>query len=264
MRTAVLKPGFLVSLKTNCRGGVAYSRIDLEPDHADDDGARVAKWETTRQISNPQEFEMGNLARRQARSAVSAVCCSSSFGLLCPTAKEAELNAAIAEARKIADAHNEVATETRVDVFVLVGRIAQDDAEAARAISAEVRDLIDAMKAGIAAADPTAIREAANKARDVAGMLSSDVAGKVNAAIAEARDAARALVKRVQKAGEAAATVVAECYTARLETARFAFLDLDEAQPAAGEQEPAARGLDLEPGALSTAAAAAPAISLEA
>ncbi len=38
------------------------------------------------------------------------------------------------EARAVADAHNAAAALTRVDLYVIVGRIAQDDAEAARAI----------------------------------------------------------------------------------------------------------------------------------
>lgn len=257
MKASVLKPGFLVSLKTSLRGGVNYRRVDIEADHADENGTRVAKWETTREINNPEEFEAGNLARRQARSTVTAVCCSSSFGLLCPTSKEPELMIAIAQARAIADKHNEQAGDTRVDVFVLIGRIAQDDAEAARALGAEVRELLDDMEAGIKAADPEKIREAANKARDLGGMLSQDVAGKVSAAITEARNAARAIVRRVQKAGETAASVVAECNVSQLTAARFAFLDLEEAKPTESEA-PAARGIDLEAAPVAQQTAPAP------
>ncbi len=129
---------------------------------------------------------------------------------------------------------------------VLVGRIAQDDAEAARAIGNEIRELLDQMRDGIAAADPAVIREAATKAKNIAGMLSPDVGAKVSAAIKEARDTARAMVKRIEKAGERAADVVAQCSTARIEAARFAFLDLDDAVTVTPEA-PAARGLDLQP-----------------
>jgi len=254
MQTSVLKPGFLVSLKTSIRGGVQYQRVDLESDHTTEEGARLARWETTREIPDPEEFERATVARGKARSAVSGVCCASSFGLLCPLTKEAELQEAITAARLIAREHNATSQRSQVDVFVLVGRVAQDDAEAARAIGAEIRELLDAMRAGIAAADPEAIREAASKARQLGAMLSPDVAGKVSEAIAEARKAARDITSRVAKAGEQAAAVVAQCSVSRIDSARFAFLDLEEQQGAEVTPAPA-RGIDLAPPAESVRAA---------
>ena len=245
MTISVIKPGFLVSLKTSLRGGVSYTRTDIEGDHIDDTGKRVAEWQTRRAIHDPEEFNKATEARSAARSAVSSVCNASSFGLLCPMDKENELTDAIAAARQIARAHNGDAKRTYVDVFVLVGRIAQDDAEAARAIGAEVRALLADMEAGIRAADPERIRDAASKARAIGGMLSDDVASKVTDAIAEARRAAREIVRRVEKAGETAATVVRDLYTSKIEAARFAFLDMEEGE--ATPEAPAVAGLDLPP-----------------
>lgn len=245
MKTSVLKPGYLVSLKSALKGGVTYRRIDIETEHTDDAGALVARWETEREIPDPDEFNRATIARNKARLVVASVCCPSSFGLLCPISKEGELFDAIAEARKIAAEHNETTTRTRVDIYALVGRVAQDDAEAARAIGAEIRDLLEQMAAGIKNADPAAIREAANKARGIGGMLSADVAGQVSAAIIEAREAARAIVRRVEKAGETAATVVSQMSVQRIEAARFSFLDLDESTAEVKTEAPAARGLDL-------------------
>jgi hypothetical protein len=244
MQTSTLKPGLLVSLKTSVRGGVNYQRRDTDPEHKDQSGALVATWETTREIQDPAEFERATVARGKARSLITSVCCASEFGLLCPQADEAELQAAIEAAREVARTHNAGAARTQVDVFVIVGRVAQNDVEAARAIGAELRELLDAMKGGIAAADPEVIRDAATRARNLAAMLSADVVGQVSAAILEARTAAREIAKRVQRAGEQAAQVVAECSVQRIDTARFAFLDLDEHQT---QSEPApARGVDLE------------------
>lgn len=243
MKTQVLKPGLLVSLKTGVRGGVNYQRVEIEPDHATDDGARVARWETRRHIPDPVEFEAANVARGKCRAVVSSICCPSSFGLLCPASEESKLQDAIEAARDVAREHNAVANLTRVEVYVLVGRVAQDDAEAARAIGAELRDLLEAMQAGIKAADPAAIREAANKAKAIGAMLSEDVSGKVDAAITEARKAARELVKRVEKDGMRAADVVAFCSVKAIEAARFAFLDLDEGE--AQPEAPRAPNVDL-------------------
>lgn len=261
MKASVLKPGLLVSLKTSLRGGVSYKRVDLEADHRTESGERRAEWQTSRVISDADEFDRATIARSAARSAIAGVCCSSSFGLLCPSDREADLAGAIETARATAAAHNETATRTQVDIFVLVGRVAQDDVEAARAIGAEVRELLDAMRAGILAADPDAIRDAASKARALGGMLSADVAGQVSAAILEARSAARELVKRVGKAGEIAADVVKDCSVQRIEAARFAFLDLEAGT--AAPVAPSARGLDLAPAEPARSAGAPAALALE-
>ena len=247
MKTQVLKPGLLVSLKTSIRGGVNYQRTEIDPEHTDADGARIATWQTTREIADPLEFERATEARSRARSIVTAVCCPSSFGLLCPFNREAELAEAIAAARVITDAHNTTARQSHIEVCVLAGRIAQDDAEAVRAINSELRDLMDGMTAGIKAADSEAIREAANKARALGGMLTENVAGKVTDAIAQARRAAREIVKRVEKAGESAADVVKELNNDKIASARFAFLDLDDAPATVTQEAPSARPIELEP-----------------
>lgn len=243
---SVLKPGFLVSLKTSLRGGVSYSRVDLEREHDTNEGRRRARWETTKEIADPAEFEAATKARGAARAEVARVCCASAFGLLCPESDELQLQTAISEARAIVNAHNASARLSLVDVYVLVGRIAQDDAEAARAIASEVRSLIDAMQAGIRAADPESIREAASKARAIGGMLSAQVAGKVSAAVKEARSAAREIVRRVESSGEAAAAMVSDLKMEALEAARFAFLDLDSGEVAASVVSAPAVELDEE------------------
>lgn len=248
MKTATLRPGLLVALGTRIKGAVNYERREIEPEHDDGEGGREARWETYRHILDAQEFEDAVKVRSKARSLITGACVGSSFGLLCTTENEGALMAAIEEARALTDAFNARASSARVEVYALIGRIAADEVEAARAIGAEVRELLDAMQAGIRAADPEAIREAANKARELGQMLTADVAGKVSEAIQQARGAAREIVRRVEKSGETAAKVVADLSMRKIEEARFAFLDMDEgkAEPIA----PGARGgLDLEPAA---------------
>ena len=244
MKASTLKPGLLVSLKTSVTGGVDYQRNELEADHATDTGERVAKWETTRTIADPNEYERAIQARGKARNTITSVCCSSSFGLLCPSARELELQQAIEAARQITEEYNRTAAASRVDVYVLLGRVAQDDVEAARAIGAEVRDLLDSMQAGIKMADPDIIRDAASKARAIGGMLTEQAAERVSAAVSEARKAARDIVRRVEKAGEIATKVVSELSVKSINEARFAFLDLD-CQAAVISEAPSARGIDL-------------------
>jgi hypothetical protein len=225
MMTLLLKPGLLVALSTRIVGGVRYQREDIDPDHQEGD-ARIAEWKTRREITDAEEHERATVARNAARSAITRVCRAASSWLLCPANDEQKLADAITEARAIVDAHNRSATVTRVEVYAITGRIASTDQEAARAIGAEVRSMIDAMQRGIAAADPQAIRKAANDARQLAGMLTDDAEKKVSAAIEQARAAAREIVKRVEKAGERAADVVADLQTSKLDAARFAVLDI--------------------------------------
>lgn len=259
MLTSTLKPGLLVSMKTSVKGGADYVRSEIEREHTTDGGQRVAKWETTRTIRDPAEYERAIKARGAARSAIIGACNQTSFGLLCPVAREAELRTAIDVARIIADEFNATAQHSTVEVYVITGRVAQDDVEAARAIAAEVRELMDQMTEAVRLADAESIRDAANKARALGGMLSEDAAAKVSAAVAEARKAARAIVKRVEKGAEIASKVVAELSVKDIEAARFAFLDIPDAGavPAAAEALPAtapavemiAAVLDSQPGA---------------
>jgi hypothetical protein len=247
MDTKLIRPGLLVSLKSTLRGGVQYQKQTIQPETAVG-ASTVASWQTTREIADAEEHARAVVARGKARAVVTRVCCPSSFGLLCPISLETEFAAAITEAQAIADAHNSTARHTRVDVYVIAGRIADNDEMAARAIATEIRDLIRDMERGIRAADPAAIREAADKARAVAGMLSDETERKVTAAIKEARSAARAIVARVGKAGEVAADVVREIRTEALQSARFAVLDLAGGDAEIVPQSDApARVVDLMP-----------------
>lgn len=229
MQTSIIRPGLLVSLKTNIRGGVNYQTETIEAEHAQG-AARVATWQTRREITDAAEHESAIKARGLARTAIVRTCCASTFGLLCPISNESQLTEGIEAARAIADEFNRTARYSRLDVFVIAGRIADSDTEAAKAIGSEVRELIEAMERGVRTADPAAIRDAANKARAMAGMLSPDAASAVSKAISEVRTIARDIVRRVERSGESAASIVQGLQLESLKAARFAVLDMDEAQ----------------------------------
>ena len=240
---STLRPGLLVSLRTNLTGNVSYRAQEIEADHIDPaTGARVAKWETERQIADPAEHERAVKARGRARTLIVGVCTQSAFGLLCPEQDGEKLSAAIASAREIADEFNRTAMLTRINVAVICGRIAADDVEAVRAINSEVRELLETMERGVRNLEPAQIREAANRARALSTMLSPQAAARANAAIEAARTAARAIVK----AGETAAVEVDAQAVELIRTSRLAFLDMDEATTEVQAPEAAGRALDLE------------------
>lgn len=265
MITSTLKPGLLVSLKTVLSGNVSYRKVDIDPEHAIEgtEAAREATWQTTRTTSDAQEFERARKARSAAVYEVAKVCAATAFGMLCPEAKRAELDAGIARGRAIVDEFNASARITRISLYVITGRVAQDDAEAIRSIRAEVGSLLSDMKEGIDGLSAEKVRDAAKRAKEIAEMLSDESRASVQEAIEAARAAARAITKAA-KAGEVAAAEIDASAIATLNSARLAFLDVSDAREVAAPvvQE---RALDLAPEGLAIVPnpVAVPAIELE-
>jgi hypothetical protein len=263
---STIRPGLLVSLKSTVRGGVTYERYDIRTGEKistetadlkidatkeqEDDNTEVKEWVTKRTIIDKEEHARAVKCRSQALALIRKICSATSFGLLCPNEQEGALDAAIKAARKLTENFNDLAQHSRVAVFMLKGRVASDDAEAARSLAQECGELLAAMNAGITNFDPEAIRKAANRAREVASMLSEESQGKVNDAIEQARKAARTIVKRIEKAGEDNAKVLQDIQRGLIESARVAFLDMSgdsdeevEAMPAVQAQRVA--GIDM-------------------
>ena len=238
---STMRPGLLVSLNTSVRGNVTYAKQTIENDHLTEAGQRKARWETERVIDDPEEHERATKVRSRALTLVRTICTRSAFGLLCPEIDSDKLDRAISEARKLAEEFNETATLTRVSIYVIIGRIAADDVEAMKAINSEVSDLMRRMEDGVRNVDAEAIRNAANAARNIAQMLTPDAASRVRVAI----ELARAAAKKIVSAGEQAAVEVDRGTIARIEEARTAFLDLDDAKEIAAPVV-SGRAIDLE------------------
>lgn len=252
LKTTMIRPGILVALKTSVAGGVSYTRVDLDAPVEGLEGSSVARWETTRKLDDAAEHERATKTRSKAAAVIGALCARTAFGLLVPEgAAEEALDRAVEAAHGMVREFNEGgATYTRISLYVLKGRIASTDAEAARAIGSEVASLVSEMGSAIDRLDPTAIRNAATRAAEIGMMLGEEQQAVVEDAIIQARKAARMIVKRIEKEGEAAAIVLADVQRGAIEKARIAFLDLDE-PTAIGEASPAVdlnrvAALDLE------------------
>jgi len=238
-----LRPGLLVHLSTSIRGNVAYFRNEIEPEHTTDEGARKVKWETERTISDPVEHEAACKVRGKVSGLIRGCCAQSAFGLICPDADEERLNTAIDEANQLADAFNSVAKLTRINLYVMTGRIAQDDVTAVKKISKEIRELMTVMENGIKFANADAIREAATKLRSVGMILSPDMQARVQLAI----DTARKAAINIGRAGEQAAIAIDRAAMRKIAEQRTAFLDVDaEAKEVAAPQQ-SATAVDFEP-----------------
>lgn len=221
IQTSTLRPGLLVSLKTSTRGNVSYEKRDLEDSKLEN--VELKKWETSRTISDLDEWERSKKARSAASIAVRKVCAWSAFGLLCPESDKDDLDAAIAEARRIVEEFNATAAMTRLHVFVMVGKIAADDVEAVRAINSEVRDLMRDMEEGLKNLDVKTVRDAAQKAKSLGQMLTPDAEGRVTKAVELAREAA----KKIVKAGDEGTVEIDKRAIRKIAEQRTSFLDLD-------------------------------------
>jgi len=240
----VLRPGSIVSLKSKIEGGVRYTRTDLAADS--EGGAAVERWETTKVTEDPEEHARAVKVRGKARSLITRICSKSAFGLLCATSKEAALSEAIGEARAMIDAYNARATSTRLGLYVLQGRIAENEGEAARAIASELTDLLARMQKGVTDGDAKAVRAAANKAKSVGAMLDSNAGAVVKRAIDEARATATQIVKLGKERGDALAAFIDQVNLKAVAEARYAFLDMEAPMPVEALPVAEARGgLDL-------------------
>lgn len=235
---STIRPGILVAMKTELVGGVTYAKTDL--DQKNDGAVEVTKWETTKVVVDPAEHKRARQVRSLASATIRRVCIKTSFALLCPDESEEALWDAVRSARKMVDDFNEKAVHSRIGLSVIPGRVASTDAEAARAISNEMAGLLAEMERAVKEVDVKSLRDAATRAKAVGRMLDESKAEKVGAAVAAARAAAREIVKRVEKGGEDKLKVLGELQTGQIETARFAFLDFDEAKTVGGEKAPAA------------------------
>ena len=242
INTSTLRPGLLVGLSTSISGNVKYRTQVIEEEHVTEDGAEAARWETERTITDPAEHEAAKKARSKARQAIVRACAPTTFGLVCPEDRIPDLEAGLAEARRVADIFNSTASVTRLSVNVLTGRIASDEVEAVKAINSEVRDLLSAMENGIQKLDVQAIRDAADKAKSLGAMLSPEASERVQEVI----DAARKQAVRFVKAGEQAAAELDQATIAKITEARAAFLDFDDAREVKTTVEQGL-GLDLMP-----------------
>ncbi len=221
IKASTIRPGLLVALKTNVTGNVHYAKQDLGVSMEGD--AEILKWETERTIKDPAEYKEASQVRMKLRGFIVNVCAQSTFGLLCPENNADKLAAAIKKAHALADAFNEKASVTRVNVNVIAGRVASDDVEATLAINSEVRELLDRMERGVKMMDVEAIRDAAKRAKAMSPIVAPDANERLIAAINVAREAATKLVK----AGETAAREVDKEALKKLKASRTAFLDID-------------------------------------
>lgn len=240
-RAIKLKPGILVALSTQIRGGASYQRVDLETGLKVETGAQVDKWETTKTVADPEEYTRATKVRATISAIIRRTCIEVGPNVvICPEANEGELNAAITRSRVLRDEFNASSTYAQISVRVWKGRIASTDEEAMQAVGEEVRELLSAMSTGIDKLDAEAIREAADQARKLGMVLDESQAATVNEAVKQARAAARTIVRRIEKEGEQAAIVARDIQRGAIEKARIAFLDLDPIEiPANGASMPA-------------------------
>lgn len=271
-----LKPGFMVFLRTEVRGGVTrrtkdialcmkviqlpigsgqvYCRCRLADGHEGTCSpiareAEVHRYEAEVTITDKDEHECAERVRQNCRRQIEVLCETTPFGLLCAPDREGELVAAIRQSRQDAEAHNATATHTFVEVWALRGYIAASDAESIKAFQKEMRAILDEMNAGIAGADADKIRDAVKRAKVLQQMIDGEHAAQVRVAIAQAREMANAIARAARERGDEAEAIVVATKNDEILAARAMFLEVDEGAPVE-EAVPvaSARALDVDDG----------------
>lgn len=240
---STLRPGLLVSLKSAVTGNVSYEKQDIEAETRLPDGSLRAQWETTKRVEDAAEHEVAIKTRSKCRSLITGICSKSNFGLLCPEEKAGLLWDRYTEALDLAAEFNSTSRLTKIEVYIIAGRVAQDDVSAVRAINSEVRDLLTLMEDGLKRLDVEAVRDAANRAKSLGSMLSADAKSRVEEAIGAARSAAR----RIVKAAEEGVAEIDQATLTKIRQSRAGFIDLEGGEVEVAEPEHTGRAIDLTP-----------------
>lgn len=238
-----LKPGILVGLKSEVRGGVEYKTVALDVPEAEKDmytsttGTEVIKKEMTKITADADEHKRATAIRNKARSWVVSECSNTPFGLLCPLGKEEALDAQVVEAEKLVAEFNATAIHTRVDVYVIKGYIADGDEKAARGIANELSELIEKMSSAVTARDPDAIKAAMRKAKALASMVDEDSKARVSKALEAARASAKDIAAMIKAHGNANIALITDTNKAILDEMAESFTVLDLEAPVVVEGE---------------------------
>lgn len=226
LESTTIRPGVLVSLKTQLKGGVSYKTTEETVER--EGVAEHKSWRTDRHVEDVRELKAATEVRNKAGNMIRNACIRTPFGLLCPLSEKDQLIRRIREARAVTEEHNKDARFTRVDVYVLMGDIASNDREAAKALLSDVRSTIEQMQGGITEVDVQKIREAAKRAKELGRMLTDQQSSIVGGAVKAAREAARLLLKRVENGSETAEAVLKEVNLGPINNVRFLHLDIDD------------------------------------
>lgn len=236
-----LEPGLLVTLSTRVEGGVAYKRVDLNPEgpggivDADTgasmlEGREVTRWETTRVVTDKEEFAEAGKVRTKCRNLITSACIPTPFGfLICPLDHEPELDQRITEAQAMAALFNGSAQHSRIRITPMRGETTKTKEEAASAVQQQVGGLLADYEAAIGARDIKSIRDLSGKLKQMGKLIQkqSDARGALDRAVAAGRSFARKL-KRAGEDGEDIATVLEAASASPITAARFIFADTPE------------------------------------
>jgi len=226
--TLVMKPGILVDVGTTVTGGVHYEREDID-ERVEADGSEVSEWKTKKMMEDAEEHREAGRLRSKIIRFFYSICSQTGRGaLLCPEAREDELNEAIVKAHGIADEFNSRSRYTRIEFDVFKGRISETDEENTRALANQIRRMLDDIDAGVRGLDPKLIRNARDRAKQIGQMIDAGQAKRVTDAAEAATEAANAIAKRVIREGEKGEKVIADLNLKAIRKARFAFLDTSE------------------------------------
>lgn len=196
---------FLVTEASSSELGVRYEREVLSEKRVGEREERL--YQTRRVIENRAEAQRARAVYEQARARLRNVCTRTVLGLVCPTAREAELRAAIDDIEAMVAAANRELTLCRVDYTVVPIRIEHENSRAQDALERELRQYLERLLAASEAYDPEELRRILRSGKGLESLVEDPT---LRAGLEEisgsARRTARAMTRRIKEhAGDVAA-----------------------------------------------------------
>lgn len=241
VRTVRLKSGWLLTLRTEVRGGVSYEKEIIEDREVLDNGAERSIVENTRIVHDPEEQEAAEKLRDKCRAHILSPCARSESGYLCPEEKGKDLFARIDEAQQWVSEFNKEAKLNHIVVKAIPAHIMADDVYATRAVFDDIRGFLRDIDVALREKDATTVRAICDRATNVGRMLDGDAKIKNQLAITVARNAATKIVK----AGKNVAGEIDRNALRVIATARTSFLDISPEVEVETPVTKSARALDL-------------------
>lgn len=226
-----IPPGLLVGCSTSVTGNVKYSKIDLAKAKITETGGEEAEWQTKRTVINKAEQDAATKLRSECRGAIAKICTQTAFGLLCRQDRKDELDAVVAEARKLCSDFNAKSQTTTIKFNVIYGNILPDDREAVNAINAEVRQLLFQMEEALKERNYEDARKASSALKSLSGLLSQDAQVRIGLSLDAVRAKANELAKAERDTGSKDGVKIEARLFNTIEETRTAFIDLEPTKP---------------------------------
>lgn len=231
-RLLALPPCFIVTQQVQVQGDIHYLHGDEQLTTTQDGETTVAKTKKTIEVivRDPEEKAEADATASQLRSEVRKLGTVLQSGvILVPTAKAAELDAAMSSCRQTAIEWNDKATSHFLRVSLLKAAITSDAEAAARDIAYTLQETMARLESALESCDVKKIKSVLDNAKPLTRVLPAKEANALSAALASAGATKKYIEEQLNKKKveiEEVKKEVARTSLGPVQTARAMYLEL--------------------------------------